>query len=136
MNSTLLWYLRLTCFCLLFRRNWRHQKEISKCLFGVFNFFQKTNKNKSTWGIIVVKSNRFIVFRKKCRLKKTTLSDLYQNDVHTFLMDGPYSFFPVFTSTTRKCVDWSFSSTKMPKFGYFFLTDSFRFFENHDFFHK
>ena len=30
---------------------------ISKCLIGVFNFFQKTNKNKSTWGFIVVKSN-------------------------------------------------------------------------------
>ena len=35
---------------------------ISKCLFGVFNFFQKTNKNKSTWGIIVVKSNLFVRF--------------------------------------------------------------------------
>ena len=35
---------------------------ISKCLFGVFNFFQKMNKNKSTWGIIVVKSNSFIHF--------------------------------------------------------------------------
>ena len=30
-------------------------KLISKCLFGVFNFFQKTNENKSTWGFIVVK---------------------------------------------------------------------------------
>ena len=28
---------------------------ISKCLFGVFNFLQKTNENKSTWGFIVVK---------------------------------------------------------------------------------
>ena len=35
---------------------------ISKCLFGVFNFFQKTNKNKSTWCIIVVKSNSFVRF--------------------------------------------------------------------------
>jgi hypothetical protein len=26
---------------------------ISKCLFGVFNFLQKMNKNKSTWGFIV-----------------------------------------------------------------------------------
>ena len=32
---------------------------ISKCLFGGFNFFQKTNKNKSTWGVIEVKSNLF-----------------------------------------------------------------------------
>ena len=28
---------------------------ISKCLFGVFNFLQKTNENKSIWGFIVVK---------------------------------------------------------------------------------
>ena len=28
---------------------------ISKCLFGVFNFLQKMNENKSTWGFIVVK---------------------------------------------------------------------------------
>ena len=35
---------------------------ISKCLFGVFNFIQKMNKNKSTWGITVVKSNLFVHF--------------------------------------------------------------------------
>ena len=35
---------------------------ILKCFFGVFNFFQKTNENKSTWGIIVVKSNSFVRF--------------------------------------------------------------------------
>ena len=35
---------------------------ISKCLIGAFNFFQKTNENKSTWGIIVVKSNSFVRF--------------------------------------------------------------------------
>ena len=27
--------------------------------FGAFDFFQKTNENKSTWGNIVVKSNSF-----------------------------------------------------------------------------
>ena len=32
---------------------------ISKYPFGVFNFFQKTIENKSTWGIIVVKLNSF-----------------------------------------------------------------------------
>ena len=35
---------------------------ISKCYFGIFNFFQKTNKNKSTWGFIVVKLNSFVHF--------------------------------------------------------------------------
>ena len=35
---------------------------ISKYLFGVFNFSQKTNENKSTWGITILKSNFFIRF--------------------------------------------------------------------------
>ena len=39
----------------------------SKCLFGVFNFFHKMNKNKSTWGFIVVKLNWFI-----CCLEETS----------------------------------------------------------------
>ena len=43
---------------------------ISKCLFVVFNFFQKTNKNKSTCGIIIVKANSFVHFLKKCQLEK------------------------------------------------------------------
>ena len=33
----------------------------SKCLFYL-HFSQKTNKNKSTWGIIVVKLNSFVCF--------------------------------------------------------------------------
>ena len=33
---------------------------ISKWFFGDFDFLQKTNKNKSTWGIIVVKLNSFV----------------------------------------------------------------------------
>ena len=32
---------------------------ISKCLFGVFNFFQKTNKNTHC---VVVKTNLFVRF--------------------------------------------------------------------------
>ena len=45
---------------------------ISKCLFGVFNFLQKTNENKSTWGIIIVKSNLFVCFLEEIDdLKKT-----------------------------------------------------------------
>ena len=35
---------------------------ISEWFFGVFDFLQKTNENKSTWGIIVVNSNSFIHF--------------------------------------------------------------------------
>ena len=35
---------------------------ISKCFFGVFDFLQKTNENKSTWGAIVVKLNSFVRF--------------------------------------------------------------------------
>ena len=35
---------------------------ISKRFFEVVDFLQKTNENKSTWGIIVVKSNSFVRF--------------------------------------------------------------------------
>ena len=35
---------------------------ISKWYFGFVDFLQKTNENKSTWGIIVVKSNLFVPF--------------------------------------------------------------------------
>ena len=41
---------------------------ISKCPFGVFNFFQKTNENKSTRGIILVKSNFFVHFLGELRI--------------------------------------------------------------------
>ena len=35
---------------------------ISKWFFDVFDFLQKTNENKSTWSIIVVKLNSFVRF--------------------------------------------------------------------------
>ena len=41
---------------------------VLKCLFGVFNFLQKTNENKSTWVIIVVKSNLFVRFLEELRI--------------------------------------------------------------------
>ena len=46
--------------------------------FGVFNFFQKMNENKSTWGIIVVKSNLIVRFLEESQLEKiiSNLSDL------------------------------------------------------------
>ena len=38
---------------------------ISKWFFGVVDFLQKTNENKSTLGITVVKSNSFVDFLEK-----------------------------------------------------------------------
>ena len=35
---------------------------ISKCLFGVFKFFQKMNGNKSAWGIKVILKGPFLKF--------------------------------------------------------------------------
>ena len=35
---------------------------ILKHIFDVFSFFKKTNENKLTWGIIVLKSNSFVRF--------------------------------------------------------------------------
>ena len=43
---------------------------ISKCLFGVFNFLKKTNKNKSAWGFIVVKENLCVHFLEETALWK------------------------------------------------------------------
>ena len=53
--------------------SWCHPKGqlISKCLFGVFKFFQKTNENKSTWDIIVVKSDFFVRFLEELRITKS-----------------------------------------------------------------
>ena len=57
---------------------------ISKWFFGVVDFLQKTNENKSTWGIIVVKTNFFVhfleeikdfPFRNYLTLKKATKID-------------------------------------------------------------
>ena len=56
---------------------------ISKWFFGVVDFLQKTNENKSTWGLIVVKSNLFVHSLEEIDdphiLRKTILklSDLY-----------------------------------------------------------
>ena len=44
---------------------------ISKWFFGVVYFLQKTNKNKSTRGIIVVKSNFLVHFLGDLRITKS-----------------------------------------------------------------
>ena len=44
---------------------------ISKGIFGVYNISQKTNETKSTWGIIVVKSNLFVRFLGELRIRKS-----------------------------------------------------------------
>ena len=52
---------------------------ISKWFFGVFDFLQKTNENKSIRGIIVVKSHSFVRFLEEIEDIKTLskLTDLY-----------------------------------------------------------
>ena len=45
---------------------------ISKWFFGVDDFLQKTNENKSTWGIIVVESNSFVRFLEEIEDTKKT----------------------------------------------------------------
>ena len=42
-NWPYLWYLRLTCFCSLFGKNWRHQKDNS-ILTDLSNFRRVNNK--------------------------------------------------------------------------------------------
>ena len=55
-------YLWLVIIKIVFFQTCFKGQLISKCLFCVFNFFQKTNENKSTWGVIVVKLNSFLRF--------------------------------------------------------------------------
>ena len=43
----------------------------SKCLFSILKIFQKTNENKSTWGIIVVKLKFFVRFLEELRIPKS-----------------------------------------------------------------
>ena len=43
---------------------------ISKCLFGVFKFFQKMNENNSTGGTIVVRSDFFVGFLEESKIPK------------------------------------------------------------------
>ena len=40
--------------------------------FDIFDFFQKKNKNKSTWGIIVVQLNLFVRFLEELRIPKSS----------------------------------------------------------------
>ena len=46
-------------------------QSISKCLFGVLKFYQKANENKSTRGIIVVKSFFLFNFWEELRIPKS-----------------------------------------------------------------
>jgi len=62
-------YSKITVWkCNLLLRSDIYRKEctkgqlISKRFLGVVDFLQKTKENKSTWSIIVVKSNSFIRF--------------------------------------------------------------------------
>ena len=43
---------------------------ISKCLFGVLNSYKKTNKNNSTWGTIVVRSNFLVHSLEELKIPK------------------------------------------------------------------
>ena len=45
-------------------------KLISKCLFGICTFFQKTNENNSTWGTKVVNSIFFRLFLGELKIPK------------------------------------------------------------------
>ena len=58
----LIWLVFYEMFCLFTYKSSSKGQMILKCLFGVFNFLQKGNKNKLTWGIIVLKSNFFVCF--------------------------------------------------------------------------
>ena len=70
-----LWLFSIVC-CLFYLQSLTVRAKgqlFSKCLFDVFNFSQKTNENKSTWVIIVVKANCFVGFLENWGYQKVLL---------------------------------------------------------------
>ena len=65
---------------------------ISKWFFGVFDFHQKTNENKSTLGIIVVKSNSLVCFLEEIKDTKNHFEIIWPL-VHTLLDPNKGPFF-------------------------------------------
>ena len=49
----------------------------SKWFFGVFDFLQKMNKNKSSWSIIVEKSNSFVRFLEEIKDTKNNFKFIW-----------------------------------------------------------
>ena len=71
---------------------------------SIFNLSQKTNENKSTWGIIVVKSNYFVCFLEELRIPKTSFEikwplrarpDLNENSWFSSLLIGSSDSFQI-----------------------------------------
>ena len=59
-------------------RSWSAKgRIISKWFFGVFDFLQKTNENKSTWGIMIVKSNFFVRFLEEIKDTKNSFEIIW-----------------------------------------------------------
>ena len=80
---------------------------ISKWFFGVFYFLQKTNENKSTWGVIVVKSNSFVRFLEEIKDIKNLFEIIWPLVVHQ--VTGQGQVIRVFFSTGFFSKAWSSS---------------------------
>ena len=85
---------------------------VSKCIFGVFNFLQKTNENKSTWGFIV-QSNlvvRNVLIRNKLVLRNPfpwpIVNLLHKDKEHLVLMNN--------FRVTKKFLITKFDCSKQP----------------------
>ena len=61
---------------------------ISKCLFGVFKYFQKMNENKSTWGIISSYVEFFVRF---LRIPKSSFEIIWPLAPHCMFLQIPNS---------------------------------------------
>ena len=55
--------------------------------FCVFNFFQQMNENKSTWGIIVVKSKSFVRFLEESSAWKNHFDFVWPLPLHRLVDD-------------------------------------------------
>ena len=83
---------------------------IWKCLFGVFKFFQNMNENKSTWGIIVVKSIFFVrFFLEELRIPKSPF-EINWPLVASFLKSRPHLYSRNFVKISRYSVIFKWGS--------------------------
>ena len=80
---------------------------ISKWFFGVFDFLQKTNQNKLTWGVILVKSNSFVRFLEEIKdTNKPFWNYLTFTRLHKVLCFWQWIMYIIYTATSNRQQGW------------------------------
>ena len=90
-NQKRLWYLRLTCFCSVFGRNWRHQKDILK----INDLYQssKVKTFRSFFGRIEDTKKTFWNQLTFIKVKKNNISKIQNCNSFLKYIRGPNVYF-------------------------------------------